>query len=79
MTSASPGTDPPPVVVRTSRMASTAKANVPANSPMARWLGRSWRICRTMRGEKTPIANWTTTTTRDRTRPVRVSIEKEIR
>jgi len=33
----------------------------------------------TIRGEKIPMANWTTTTTRDSTRPVRVSIENEMR
>ena len=79
MITASPGTVPPSSVVLTVRIASNENVNVPANRPIAHWLGRSWRICRTIRGENVPIASWTATTSSDSTSPVSVSIANEIR
>ena len=78
-TTASPGTVSPSGLVSTARMASSAWEKVPANRPMASWLGRSWRIWRTIRGENVPIASWTATTSRDSTSPVSVSIANAIR
>jgi hypothetical protein len=47
-----PGTCPGPLLpIRTWRIASMAKANVPTKMPIASWLGLSLRIGCTIRGE----------------------------
>ncbi len=43
--------------------------------PIASWLGRSWRIVRTIRGENCPIASCTTTRTIVSTMPVSMIID----
>ena len=58
---------------RTSRRASIAWANVATKRPIAIWLGLSWRIVCTMRGENCPIASWTTTIVIVRTSAARLT------
>ena len=57
------------------RKASMAKANVPTKMPIANWLGLSFKIGCTIRGENWPIANWTTTIVIVNTKAARLTIE----
>ncbi len=76
VSTAMPGTWPvPSPLFVTSRNARIAWTKVATNRPIASWLGLSWRMRCTIRGENWPIASWTTTMVIVSTSAVRLTID----